>query len=240
MIPLLRSEFRKLFTIRSTYIISGIALLLITFISFYVMGYKGVAENPELLMSAARVPTHVIAVLISIVAILLMTHEYRYNTIMYTLTSSNSRSKVLLAKILVVSTYVLAFTAFAIVYSIVMARIGVMVKGVPLVPQQMYYWDVIWKSLFYVWANAMTGLLFAALFRHVVGAIVAIFVIPSTVEPLLGLVLKENTKYLPFTALEQVNMGAALSPGKGAAIFLIYLAAGWIVAWVLFLKRDAN
>ncbi|MEK7153194.1 MAG: ABC transporter permease, partial [Patescibacteria group bacterium] len=104
----LRSEYRKLFTIRSTYIISGLALLLVGFISFWVMGYKGASDNPHLLMDAATMTGQAISLFMTILAILLITHEYRYNTIMYTLTSSNRRSKALLSKAIVVSVYVVA------------------------------------------------------------------------------------------------------------------------------------
>jgi hypothetical protein len=35
-------------------------------------------------------------------------------------------------------------------------------------------------------------------------------------------------------------IGSTWSPGKAAAIFMGYLLVGWVVAWYLFLRRDAN
>lgn len=41
MIPALKAEFRKLLTVRSTYVITGLALLAIGFVSLYAEGIKG-------------------------------------------------------------------------------------------------------------------------------------------------------------------------------------------------------
>ncbi len=245
MTPSLRSEFRKLFTIRSTYIISGFALLLAGFISFWALGYKGEPGDHHLFMDAAKTTVQAISLFTTIIAVLLVTHEYRYNTIMYTLTASNSRSKALLSKMAVVTTYVLAFTAFAVLFAVAMAWLGTTIKGNELVTQQFFFSEIIWRLTFYMWAYAMTGLLLGVLFRHVVGALVTLLLAPITIEPLLGLVLKENTKYLPFSAIEQVignpmMLSSSLAYNKAAMLFGVYLAAGWLIAWFLFSRRDAN
>ena len=99
----------------------------------------------------------------------------------------------------------------------------------------------------------MFGLLLAALVRNLVGAIVILLVVPNTIEGLLSLLLKHNSVYMPFTALQQVVQSPVLanvpkrladtgylSPVKGALVFLCYLVAGWVVTWYLFLRRDAT
>ena len=86
----------------------------------------------------------------------------------------------------------------------------------------------------------------AAIIRQQVGAIAAFFLIPALGEQLLSLLLKDNRIYLPFTALTQVTMPEsagvqnALSPGKAAFVVVLYIVVGWLVAWYLFLRRDAN
>jgi hypothetical protein len=74
---------------------------------------------------------------------------------------------------------------------------------------------------------------------------------------LLSLLLKQHSVYMPFMALQQVIQGptiknaapahpmqdsglGTLSAHKGALVYLIYLAAGWLIAWYLFLRRDAT
>lgn len=243
MVPLLRAEFRKVFSIRSTYVLSALGLLLAGFLAFWVYGYRSTATSPEMLMEAVVGAATAISVFVAIVSILLVTHEYRYNTIMYTLTSSNSRSKVLFAKLAVIAMYALAFTVLVMVITALLTLIGAHMQHESIPPQQFYYWDALWRVGFFVLGYALIGMIFALLFRHVVGAIVTFLILPSTIEGLLSLLLKENTKYLPFSALNQVQSGVSiggLAPGRAALIVVGYIIIGWLVAWWLFVRRDAN
>jgi len=248
MIAALKAEFRKLLSVRSTYIITILVIAFVAFIAFYVEGWRlkpGDLLRPDQL-SGDVFGALTLSVFGAVIAILLMTHEYRYNTIMYTLTSSNSRSRVLLSKIIVISVYALVLTAIIAILSPVASYLGIHAHGHVLAPQTLHLGDLVWRSLFYGWSYGMIGLLLAALIRVQVGAIVALFVIPSAIEGLLSQLLKHSAVYLPFSAQAQVignggfGSGAPLSPGKAAIVVMVYLVVGWIIAWVLFLKRDAN
>jgi ABC-type transport system involved in multi-copper enzyme maturation permease subunit len=160
---------------------------------------------------------------------------------MYTLTASNSRTKVLLAKILTISSYAVVFALLVGIISPIASYLGVHAHGHTLVPQTLHYGELVWRSLFYGWGFAMAGLLFATLIRSQIGSIAALFVVPGLVEQLLTLLLKEKAVYLPFTAIDAVlNANPKLSFAHAALVFAGYLAVGWIAAWVLFVKRDAN
>jgi ABC-type transport system involved in multi-copper enzyme maturation permease subunit len=107
MSNVLRAEFRKILSVRSTYVITAVALLLTAFLSFYVQGFKRYeliipSKSAESLFLASTIMQHAstLGIFCAFIAVLLMTHEYRYNTIVYTLAASNSRSKVLAAKII--------------------------------------------------------------------------------------------------------------------------------------------
>jgi len=248
MIPAIKAEFKKLLTVRSTYYILGFVLLLVCFFAFYVSGWR--IEQVDLLNSghlAHEITNTVstIAIFASLIAILLVTHEYRYNTIMHTLTLSNSRSKVLAAKFIVVSAFAVVFTIFFGVLSPIVASLGIHAHHLKLVHQTFHYWDIIWRSLFYGWGYAMAGLVLAVLIRNQIGTIVTIFIAPATVEALLSLILKNNTVYLPFSSLSTVigqgmDYHNNITPFHAALVFMTYLVVGWIVAWILFLRRDAN
>lgn len=252
MMAEIRSEFRKLLTVRSTYVVTALAVALIIFIAFYLSGWQLDAEslkNPAALSGDVTSALGGVMVFGSIVAILLMSHEYRYNTIMYTLTSSNSRVKVLLAKFITVSAYAVFLTLLVGVLSPLMAYLGVHAHGNVLTPQVIDYGDLIWRGLFYGWGYSMAGLLLAVLLRNQIAAIVGLFLIPGLAENLIGfLLLKHNAVYLPFTALSQVINGNPkglptsnnLSDLQAAGIFTAYLVVGWVVAWILFVRRDAN
>lgn len=263
MIPALKSEFKKLTSVRSTYGWCIVALVFLIIGAFYADGFKDSANilaGPDkgtlfIAGTLAHLP-NVIALFGGLIAILLITHEYRYNTIIYTLTASNSRTKVVFSKILTV-------IGFTFVYSILFTAIsvGFIYAGAAaahhVIPHQdINYLAFFGKTLFFVEGYALAALLFGTIIRNQVGAIAALLILPGTLESLLALVLKKNSVYLPFTALSQVTQpptlkGAVpahpahdlvtgyLSPVKGAVVFSCYLVGVWIIGWYLFLKRDA-
>jgi ABC-2 type transport system permease protein len=240
MIPQLRAEFRKLITVRSTYIVSILALLLSGFVAFWVFGYKGDISSESLVSNAIQSTAMASSVFIAVIGILLVAHEYRYNTIMYTLTASNSRTKVLLAKLAVMTGYAVAFMLFAAAFAAALSMLGAHMGHLHVVSQHVEFLDVMWRMLFYVLGYMWAGMLITVVVRHVVGAVVTILVVPTTVESLLRLFLKENAKYLPFTSLEQVSATTGTAAGKAALIFGLYLLAGGALAWWIFEHRDAN
>lgn len=248
MFATIKSEFRKLFSVRSTYVITGIAFAIVIFYAFYIEGIRAdhvgsMVTNPLKLASEVTGAINAVAVIGALAGLLLFTHEYRYNTIMYTLTSAKSRTQVLFAKIMVVSCYALVFSLIVGALAPTMAYLGMHVKGYTLVHQNFATASLAWRALFVGWGYAMAGLLFAGLIRSQVGAIITLFIVPGTVESLLGLLLKNNVVYLPFTALQAVTEHperGTITYGHAALVFMGYLVFGWIVAWILFLRRDAN
>ncbi|MGF7229556.1 MAG: ABC transporter permease [Candidatus Saccharibacteria bacterium] len=246
MFAALKSEFRKLYTIRSTYILTFVSILLAAVFAFYVEGIKGHdgVIQPNTLQNAMLTAGAFLPIFGgAIVATLLATHEYRYTTIMYTLTSLNRRGKVLVAKIIALTGHVLILTVLGVAIAVGSMYLGLTVKHLNLIPQQVAWFSVIWRSLFYVWAYSMAGLLLGLLTRQVVGAIVVILLLPGTIEQLIGLMLKENAKYLPFTDLTRVvdtNPITSPSYAGSAGLFCAYLAITVVITWVLFLRRDAN
>jgi ABC-type transport system involved in multi-copper enzyme maturation permease subunit len=248
MLASLKSELRKIWSVRSTYLILLFAVVIIAFFAFYTEGIKA-GESSSAIESPNKVANLFVNALTNLapfgvlVAILLMTHEYRYNTIVYTLTSSKNRSRSLLGKIVAVSLFALFFTVFATAIAVGSMYLGLAIKGVSLVPQT-FPLALLWQVLFVGWGFCMLGLMLATLIRQQVGAIAAFFLIPAMIEPLLGLLLKDDRIYLPFAAMTQVTLPGSyehgLTPGKAALVVMVYLVVGWAVAWFLFLKRDAN
>lgn len=240
MIPLLRSECRKLFSVRSTYVIAGGALLLVGFMSFYIEGLRGMAGREEWLLSLIGNVSTTISPFAAITAILFVCHEYRYNTITYTLTIANSRTKVLLAKIAVTLGYTFAFMLAAWLFAALAYAAGASLSPHPdqsvVAPQ--IFWSELWRSAYFVLGFGMFGLLLAFLLRHLAGAMAALFIWPA-VEALVSPLLQHNARNLPLALLEQIHVGVG-SAGMAALLFLAYLVAGWCAAWYLFLHRDAN
>src|SRR5665213_1030095 len=189
MIAATKAEIRKLLTVRSTYIIFTLSVLLAVFFAFYADGLRAgqTVHDPSKLAGEVTSAISAVALLGALVGVLLMTHEYRYNTIMYTLTSSRNRTRVLLAKIIAVSLFAVVFSLVLAVLSPSLAYLGIHVKGLHLVHQVFPVWSLLWRSIFVGWGFAMLGLLLSVIIRSQVGTIATLFLVPSTVEQLLGL-----------------------------------------------------
>jgi len=249
MIAELKSETRKIFSIRSTYIIFALMIFLIVFFGFYVGGWhtdKLDLLDPHRLYNLTLQAISFLSIFTALVGLLLFTHEFRYNTIAYSLTLSNNRSKVLAAKIVVITILALTVTTIIGVASPLLSNWGIHAHHLKLVPQTFYYGALAWRGLVFGWGYAMAGLVIAALIRNQIGAIIALFIVPDTVEGLLSILLKNNTVYLPFSALHSM-LGAGMDVSQGNItpvhamyVFLGYLVFSWAIAWYLFLKRDAS
>jgi ABC-2 type transport system permease protein len=250
MIRLIKSELQKLFTIRSTYVILAFCLAISIFFAFYVEGLKLTqpVTDPGKLLSETTSALNALAFIISLAGVLLVTHEYRYNTIMYTLTSSASRLKVLLAKVIAVSIFAVLVSLFFGTLAPLLTYAGVHLKGLAMVHQSIPIADTLWRVALFGWGYAMLGLILAFIIRNQIGAIIVLLVGPSSVEGLLSLLLKQNTAYLPFNALGTVLGGSDqrgpavghISPEKAALVVAIYILVGFAVSAYLFKRRDAN
>lgn len=258
MIPALKSEFKKLLSIRSTYLWISLALVILGIYGIYGEGFKDFADAGQggvgsLFIDGTLIHVGMfIGLFGGIISLLVMSHEYRYNTIIYTLTASNSRTKVLFSKIITVM-------AFTLVYAITLTAvaIGYIFLGLALAHHHLPHQDISYltyfaKSVFLAEGYAVAAFIFATLIRNQVGSFAALFIVPNTVEGLLGLILKHDSVYMPFTALEQVIQPATkigvhghiadtgyISAPRGAVVFLCYAVVAWLVAWYLFNRRDA-
>jgi len=242
----LRSEARKLLTVRSTYLLLISAIAIVLFYAGFVTGYRinpADMHNPTFLSQQALGAVGFVTLFAGIASLLLLAHEYRHNTIIYTFTLAKNRSQVLVSKIIIVSIFMLLFGLFIMVLSPLATIAGAHLHGLHLVPQTLHYGNILWRCLFYTWGYGMFALILIALIRNQIGAIVTLLVMPTLAENILSLLLKGNTKYLPFTSLESVvndHPIASTTPSHSARVALLYIVIGWIVAWILFLKRDAN
>jgi ABC-type transport system involved in multi-copper enzyme maturation permease subunit len=248
----LKAELRKLFSVRSTYIMLAIAFAIVIFFSFYVIGWRAQPSNlidKNFLADNISDALMTVTFFVGLISILLVTHEYRYNTIMYSLTNTNSRSKVFYSKILVI-------TGLSIVYTLIVASLvplmiflGIHAHGLKLVPQTFFFRDILWRCLFYGWGYSMAAIILAFIIRNQIATIVTLLLAPNIIDGVLSLLLKKSIVYLPFDALQSIlgsgkdNFAGSqnsITPFHAALVVLGYLAFGWLVAWILFLRRDAT
>lgn len=250
MIATLKSEFLKLLTVRSTYIVLGLTYALVVLFAFYFEGYKGntgsaaslldVTAYKEIVNNAAGLGV----LFISIITATFMAHEYRYGLIMYTLTANTKRTQVYLAKLFVASVFGVIAGCMTVLFAIICYRFGVAVRGADLPAQDFNILSEFGGIAFYYACYALIGVIVTILTRSIVVAIGVLLIFPTTVEPLLGIVFKDNAKYLPFTAIDS-TVGASvsentLSTSNAMVVSLIYIAVMSLITWLIFMRRDAN
>ncbi|CAN5182139.1 hypothetical protein BH09PAT3_BH09PAT3_6480 [soil metagenome] len=245
MIDALRAEFRKILSVRSTYaILVTILALPVSLMGFWVYGYKDIAHaavQSNALQSALFNGINFTAIFLSFVAILLVGHEYRYNTILYTLTSTKRRSKVFAAKWLAVVLFGLLVAVVAVGLNVLAFYIGQQVHHVATTQQSIPIWDFAWRAGATTIVYISYGFIIAILLRSLVASMAVFLLLPSTIEGLLSLILKDNVRYLPFTSISNLTVEASkIAYTNSLLVGLAYVVGFGALAWYLFTRRDAN
>lgn len=249
--PTLAAEFRKLITVPSTYAAAAVAIVVSTGMTAYLAGSKATSADlaaHTFLATKVADATAIAAILSAVVGVLVITHEYRYHLLAYTLTAGGNRSRVLAAKLAVLTTFAvvvsLGVDLVALAASSVTAHL---VHGHELAPQTIAYGDLLWRTGFYTWGYTIAGAVIALLVRNQVGAVVTAFALFGPVEGILSSALGKHGYLLPFTALANL-LGSKLSNEaltsvshqQAALAFLVDVTIVGAVGWLGFLRRDAG
>lgn len=238
----IKSEFRKLYTIRSTYMVLAFTSLFTVLIAFYAKGLRAVPPivDSNTLSDVALIVASVVSGIVALVGAFNVTQEYRNNTVTYTITSAQNRLVVFASKVIVISIFAVFINVLAAVIAPLLAVIGMHLHHVSYTQQYLDIFNVLWRVAFAGWAYSMLALIIAFIARNMVASVVVLLVMPSTVEPLLGFLIKSKHAYLPFTALGSVLQRGAIGTTASVVTVLVYIIIGGFVAWQLFLHRDAN
>jgi len=242
----LRAELRKIWSVRSTYVMILLLLALpVGLMSFWIFGYKNVDhadQSVKVLMSVIMAVVGIGGVLLSFIPILSVGHEYRYNTVLYTLTSTNNRAKVFFAKWLATILVTTLFAIFMVALGVAAFYLGQQINKAPLLAQTMPDVGFALRMLASIIGAVSFGFIIAMLCRSLVAAIALLLVLPSTIEPLLGLLLKDNVQYLPYTALNNLTAtpGGPIAYSTSLWVAALYTVVLGAVALILFMRRDAN
>lgn len=258
----LRYEWVRLRTLRSTYWLIGLALLLsagIAFLAAFATRNEGdqLSANTVgavLFGGGALSPFPFVAIFLAIIGIFATGHEYRHSTIQPTLTAIPQRSTILGAKVIMVA-----------LVSFVVTVVSLVINGA----LGMIYWgelpdlgapldDAIPGYVVFVVIYALSGLAIAQLFRGVPFALVFVLLFPLLFETLIaGLSLlsaldwlRPALKFLPYSAGARLFATEPYDPQGGpdfdflgrwesGAVFAGFVALVLAVAWYLFKKRDA-
>ena len=253
----LRSEWAKLWSLRSTWITLGLGLLFLVAFGLIAAGqYKAVINSgqhvdPEFAASSAvslsLFGTNFAQLALGVLGVLVTAGEYTTGTIRSTLTAVPRRLPVLWSKAavlggacLVIST-VGAFITFLVASSIVSGT-----------PAAMTFSDAgVLRSLLgaglYLGLVGVIGTALGALLRSVAGGISVLvgvlMLIPGLISLLPGTLRQDIWPYLPSNAGESVFVlhrdATALSPAAGFAVFLGWTLLALAGAAYRLMRTDA-
>jgi ABC-2 type transport system permease protein len=102
----LRYEWMRLRTLRSTWWLTGLSLLVAGLLGLPALGLKGsltVRDYGDIMTGGGGGAVFLVSILLSMIGVFAIGHEYRYGTIRPTLSALPRRSTVLAAKVLVVA-----------------------------------------------------------------------------------------------------------------------------------------
>jgi ABC-2 type transport system permease protein len=251
---LLRSEWTKLRSLRSTYWTAGISVLAAIGLGAVVCARTAYnirhgAESANGLDSTLTSldGLYIAQIVVGALGVLTISSEYTTGMIRATLTAVPQRRAMLAAKGLVFATAalvvgeLLSFTAFGVGQ----ALLGPAHAGVTL-SQPGVLRATIGGGLFLT-AVGLLGFGLGALVRHTAGALSAFFGVLFALNPITDL-LPTNLRndiinYLPLNAGSQIitviHPARALSPWTGLATLLLYAVAAIAAATILITRRDA-
>jgi ABC-2 type transport system permease protein len=252
MTSLLAAEVRKLWTVRTTWILTamGFALVALTtgtlvFSEMVVGPFTGSA--PQVAAAVDQIGSNAIFVLI--VALLAMTTEFRHGTIGRTLQLTPSRSVVLSAKLAVGVVYAVVFFVLSLVAVASVLLLGVLLQGasIELGPE---VGTAVWQGLVGLSLNGILGVAVGALLRSQVLAITVLLVWLFVVENLVAALWPGIGRWMPFQALNALflsdevmanvpeGMFAPLDAPLALATFLGYVLVATVIAGILLRTRD--
>lgn len=240
-------EWRRLWSVRSTWIVGGIYL--------FIVG--GLGAGPVFLVEEVNIqswaglystPSNVLAlVALSVVASQAFGHEYRYGLIRLTLSEFPAREKVLLAKTIVTITYVtimlfIAWAVLGVIGAFAGDRVTNHVAGFSLsgshIPSllEVFLWSV---------AYCILALSISLLARNLALGIVLPLLLTTLIEPLLGVINQVSNSRISWLVdnLPMTNGQAWLNHDgnyeNAGLIFAAWVIGLYLLATARFAVKDA-
>ena len=246
MHTLIRTEVLKLRTVRSPWLLLGaVPLLVIAGISGLVISNPGKLADPG---TQANALAHVgIAALFTLAfGILAVAGEYRHKTITDSYLTTPGRGQVVGAKLI-------AYPVFGALAGLVASGVGLGVaaawwsaKGVPFAWGNSMMWTAIGGGIAGCAAFAAIGVGLGALVRNLVGAIAIALAWIAVVEGIVGQLVGNLARWLPFSASQALSGGDGqdmlathlLPRAGGGAVLVAYAVLFAAAALATSVRRD--
>lgn len=245
MNKLIRAEWIKLRSVRTTWLLAIVSILVALGITALatasVQDGAPVAERIDLLLSPAPL---LVRLFMLVLGILAFTNEYRYGTIVPTLAAAPVRNELLGAKLVVLGAFGLILGAIVTLVSTVAGVTALSLVGQPVSVLDGEIPRALAGTVAFYGICAVLGVGVGVLVRQPSIAIGVLMPWALFGEVALGSFLPDLARYLPFSSGAQLyaftTAGEPLDPGVGAALFLTWTALVILVGSFLFQRRDVN
>ncbi|WP_182353055.1 ABC transporter permease subunit [Flaviflexus huanghaiensis] len=260
---LIRSELRKLTSLRSTWVIAALTIAFYLLISFFVaqavdtmIEYMSSTELAVFTGSYMVTSIFQIALLFGIAfGTVTMTAEYSHNTIQISLLSSRSRMTFYAAKIIVLAGFWAAVSALALLLSTILINLMIGRYDLSLPMDDVGFWLSLLSTVAVLVASAVMAAGLGAVLRSTVGATTTMFGI-VLILPILQIIpldfIENLTPYFPINVMMSavaprengilagiVSSGDSLSPDTALIVLLIYATIFVGLGAFSLRKRDA-
>lgn len=247
MIAALIYEWRRLWSIRATWIMSGVYLFIVAGLGagpIFLVQEKNTQSWNGLYSTSSNV---LCLVMLSVVAAQSFGHEYRYGLIRLTLSEFPAREKVLIAKtaLLIFYATLMLFIAWAelgLIGLVGGARLNSRVHGFSINGSRI---PSLWEILLWTIAYCIFAFSISLLTRNLALGIVLPLLLATLVEPILGIINQVSnnrihwlTENLPMTnASNWLNVES----GKSTAglIFAAWVIGTYLLAAARYAFKDA-
>ena len=267
MIAALAYEWTRIRTIRSTWWLTAIALVvgvgIATLFAWAIQTEfesNGVSDTEGLgaavvtqLGASGEIPS-VVSFVLAMTGIFAWGHEYRHGMIRASLTALNSRTAFWIAKYVVVAAWVAVATLVVMLLSGVM---GVVFLNSYINVFEPLTWRVIGRQIILAVLLTWLAMAFTSVTRSQAFALVTIFLWPLLIENLILVFfllvpgLRDHTdtlRFLPFNAGNKLldvlgdpdsTFGDPLSPLGGGLVFGTLAVVMMVASYLTFVRRDA-
>jgi hypothetical protein len=245
------AEIRKLTSVRATWILTllGWAFVGLGVATTLFGGFGGPFTGDAGQVADAVGAAGSNSAIVLVVGLLLMTTEFRHDTIGRTLQLTPSRTRVLAAKLAVGALYAVVFVIGALVVVAALVAIAGATEGVDLRIDGGSV-EVAWQALVGMVLTSLLGVAFGALVRAQVVAVTVALIWVFAIENVVAGLLPDVGRWLPFQAVNGLFLSEAaiasapdgtfivLEPIQALGVFLAWVAVFLVAAGLLLRYRD--